>query len=71
MEWTKGRTFDVLEEHLAWCPVRETIQGKGWWEDLALLKEKEKGDSAGTKGWITLSGKMEVKPWRRARIVEM
>ncbi|KAI9639164.1 C3HC zinc finger-like-domain-containing protein [Dioszegia hungarica] len=71
LEWTKGRTFDVLEEHLAWCPVRETIQGKGWWEDLALLKEKEKGDSAGTKGWITLSGKMEVKPWRRARIVEM
>jgi hypothetical protein len=61
---TQGkREFDVLREHLSWCPIRL----ERWWEGSPLLREKA-GEGAGgkvEKGWVKVSEKMEKKPWRR------
>lgn len=59
------KIFDLVEEHLEWCPIRDHIGEVKWWEDLPLLRHREKGDAG--KISIAVSEKMEVKPWRKVR----
>ncbi|WVQ99732.1 hypothetical protein IAU59_006874 [Kwoniella sp. CBS 9459] len=87
------RSFDLVNEHLGWCPVRPRTQTrhdfgkekeKPWWAGCALLREKKgvssasasasasagnityiEQDGRANKGWVTISDKLEKKPWRR------
>jgi hypothetical protein len=63
----ESRVFDLVEEHLAWCPIRDQQAARKWWEGLPILREKETRVSAG-KGWILVSGRMDVKPWRKGSV---
>ncbi|RSH89044.1 hypothetical protein EHS25_002706 [Saitozyma podzolica] len=71
------RTFDLVGEHLSWCPIRPQITHAGtgteraWWDDTSLLQPKEKGTASHrggleeVKGWVRVSERLEKKPWRR------
>lgn len=69
------RTFDLVREHLSWCPIRPQITQAGtdrsWWDDTSLLQPKEKGSASHrggldeAKGWVRVSERLEKKPWRR------
>lgn len=66
--WTfregKERVFDMLKEHLDWCPIRSTPQDE-WWRRIGRPKEHSSTAKEGLLGWVKLSDKMEKKPWRR------
>ena len=59
------RTFNLVDEHLAWCPIRD---GK-WWEDLAVVDPSRDGTiwdgAGGVKGVLKVSARLERKSWRR------
>lgn len=62
----QGRMFDLVGEHLDWCPIRGDSGDKGkWWEDLPILSDR-KGALPVEKGWVRLSERLAAKPWRRS-----
>jgi len=58
------RPFDLVNEHVKWCPMRPDYGGE-WWNDAGPLKPKEGGARKQGVGWIKLSSKLERKSWRR------
>ncbi|WWC94449.1 hypothetical protein V866_001295 [Kwoniella sp. B9012] len=64
-EQGEKKVFDLVSEHLNWCPLNTQQNQKTWWEDCLLLKEKVSVDSGITRDWVKLSDKLEKKPWRR------
>lgn len=55
--------FDLVKEHLSWCPFRHD----SWWTSESLLRgesEAKRGAIVG-RGWVKVSDRMEKKPWRR------
>jgi hypothetical protein len=60
-----NRTFDLVEEHLVWCPTGQ----RGWWEGCAVLDPPGMGriweGEGGVKGVLRVSERLERKPWRR------
>ena len=57
------RCFDLVDEHIAWCPLRE----RDWWEGSILL-EPPGGMiwDGGVKAVLRASERLERKRWRRA-----
>ncbi|KAK8864692.1 hypothetical protein IAR55_001944 [Kwoniella newhampshirensis] len=67
---SERREFDLVNEHLLWCPVRtpEAKEHKSWWEGCQLLKGVGEGEirkEVIAKKWISVSDKLEKKSWRR------
>ena len=64
--WTfnasSDRSFDLVQEHLEWCPIRCTT----WWDGAELLREKE-GITHVDREWLKVSELLEEKPWRKRR----
>ena len=62
---TPQRVFNLVDEHLEWCPIRS---GVAWWENVEMLKTKDitgVEGLQGLKGWVKVSDKLEKKSWRR------
>ncbi|KGB76705.1 hypothetical protein CNBG_2543 [Cryptococcus deuterogattii R265] len=64
------KQFDVLNEHLVWCPIRIQDGEKEWWSVSGLLggqstqvKRIEEGD---IKDLVKISERMEKRSWRRS-----
>ncbi|AAW45641.1 expressed protein [Cryptococcus deneoformans JEC21] len=64
------KRFDVLNEHLVWCPVRIQDGEKEWWSESGLLDgqstQAKRIGEGGIKGLVKVSEKMEKRSWRRS-----
>ena len=64
-----SRAFDLVEEHLVWCPIRASGGERPWWEDCAVLEPPRIGivweGYGGIKGVLRVSERLERKAWRR------
>ena len=62
---TDKRVFDLVDEHLVWCPIRGG-GGQVWWEGCDLLSEKRgRGLGKRLKEEVRVSDRLERKSWRR------
>ncbi|WVQ80127.1 hypothetical protein IAT38_002228 [Cryptococcus sp. DSM 104549] len=59
--------FDLVNEHLGWCPIRQQPwEDKLWWEESGLLEKRAGWPEKGrVKGSFPLSDKIVKRPWRR------
>lgn len=50
--WTTERLLDVVNEHLAWCPVGARGVGHGveWWASAVVLRAERTGKGLGSLG---------------------
>jgi hypothetical protein len=61
-----SREFDLVDEHVGWCPIRTD----GWWVGSEMLRGKRQVlEVHEVRGLIRISEKLERKRWRKTRPV--